>query len=99
MTCSLVLGWNNHSVSFVVLGEFDWCVCVRVRVSVGARVFVTSTLRIEPGQLRNMLVWSAVLVDHAPDSVWLNEVAPSNVFHMVLTLLTFHFEMFSLNFF
>ena len=39
----------------------------------------------------------AVLADHAPDSVWSNEVAPWNMYIMLLTLLTSHFEMFSLN--
>ena len=97
MTCFLVSGWNNYSVPFVVFGGFDWCVCVRVRVSVGARVFVTSTVRIVPGQLLNINSWSAVLVDHAPDSVWLNDQAPENASLMSLTLLTSQFEIFSLN--
>ena len=63
---------------------------VRVRVSVGARVLVTSTLRIEPGQPESMLNLLAVLVDHAPDSVWLKAMALLNVPCILVTLLTSH---------
>ena len=52
---------------------------------------------IEPGQLRNMAYLSAVLVDHAPPSWWVNDVAPRSMLPMCLTFDTPHCERSQLN--
>ena len=52
---------------------------------------------IEPGQLWNMPYLLAVLVDHAPPSWWVNDVAPLSMWSMYVTFDTSHCERSPLN--
>ena len=67
--CLGVLGMYVYVCMYGWVGGWvGVCVCV-----------VVCTWQIDPGQFSNISSLPAVLVAHAPERVWLKEVAPLNV--------------------